>query len=168
MEKALTISKIEGDKFPFNPIKLNLKKLIYENIDKISPAYPHQNEIIVNFNIESEEIFTDENLLNLIISNLISNAFKFVSTMTHPQVEVNKHNNEVTLKFQNFGALIPQEELNNIFRPFYRGPNVGATIGFSLGLSIVEKYVVSHHGSIEVVSTETDGTILTVRLPNAF
>lgn len=168
MEKSLTFSKIEGDKCLFNPTKLNLKNLIYENIDKILPAYPNQNEITVNFNIKTEEITADETLLNLIISNLITNALKFSSMMTPPQVEVGRDNDKVILKFRNCGTPIPPEELDNIFKPFYRGPNVEATIGFGLGLSIVKKCVELHNGSIEVISNETDGTIFTVRLPNVF
>lgn len=167
MKKAFTISKIEGSKFPFNPKNLNLKNLINVNIDEILSAFPNQNEVIVNFNIEKEEITADETLLNLIISNLITNALKFSSTMAPPQVQVDKHNDEVILKFRNFGKPIPQEELNNIFKPFYRGTNVGTTIGFGLGLSIVKNCVDSHNGSIEVISNETDGTIFTIRLPNA-
>ncbi|MGQ9818992.1 MAG: PAS domain-containing sensor histidine kinase [Candidatus Kapaibacteriales bacterium] len=166
IEKTLTLSKVEGDKFPFNPKRLKLKKLLDENVERILPAFPQQDKVIVNFNIENDEITADETLLNLIISNLISNALKFSPSMNPPQVEVDKSNDDIIIRFRNYGTSISQNELKNIFNPFFRGSNAENTIGFGLGLSIVKKCVDSHNGSIEVVSNETDGTIFTVRLPN--
>lgn len=68
--------------------------------------------------------------------------------------------NYFELKVRNFGKVIPKEELQKIFSPFYTTDNYGTGIGLTISKRIVE----DHQGSISVKSDE-QGTVFTVWLP---
>ena len=63
---------------------------------------------------------------------------------------------------RNGGSPIPKEVLPHIFEPGRRGD--ARSGGLGLGLFIVQQIVLAHGGSIEVSSSEADGTVFTVVL----
>ena len=74
---------------------------------------------------------------------------------------------EVSFAVHNTGSTIPADRLVQIFQPMQQvspGP-VRSQRSVGLGLYIVESILVSHHGTIGVTSTDSEGTTFTVRLP---
>ena len=69
----------------------------------------------------------------------------------------------VVLETHNRGTPIPREVLPHVFEPGRRGTDRSGGLG--LGLFIVQQIVLAHGGSIEVSSSESDGTTFTVALP---
>jgi signal transduction histidine kinase len=72
---------------------------------------------------------------------------------------------KIFVKIVNQGAVIPAEELPQIFQPFYRGAGTATTRGFGLGLAMAERIIALHKGHIHVVSDATNGTVFTIELP---
>jgi signal transduction histidine kinase len=134
---------------------------------KIDPAY----SIFLEFeNLPEEEekllVFGNEALLLTAIKNIAINACKYS----------NDHQAVVTLKVEedylsiivsDKGKGMPQEELSNIFQPFYRVEEDRHAGGFGLGLSLAERIIKLHKGSIEVLSVVDLGTSFIIRLPAA-
>jgi signal transduction histidine kinase len=134
---------------------------------KIDSAY----SIFLEFeNLPEEEekllVFGNEALLLTAIKNIAINACKYS----------NDHQAVVTLKVEedylsiivsDKGKGMPQEELSNIFQPFYRVEEDRHTGGFGLGLSLAERIIKLHKGSIEVLSVVDQGTSFIIRLPAA-
>jgi signal transduction histidine kinase len=105
--------------------------------------------------------------LEVVFKNLVSNAIKY--NRPNGSVIVESLCAEGTLKVEvrDTGIGIPKDEMPFIFEDFFRVKS-GKTAeipGTGLGLSIVQKIVDGHHGSVEVESTEGDGTVFTVYLP---
>jgi len=105
------------------------------------------------------------------IQNLIVNAFKYGGDThwvgvraTHAQ---RGRRSEVDIVVADRGAGIPADELPHIFEPFYRGQHaVGRQIhGNGLGLSLVNRIVRAHGGTVSVRSREHEGTTFTITLP---
>jgi signal transduction histidine kinase len=65
------------------------------------------------------------------------------------------------------GVGIPEDEIQDVFRRFFRSSNVRADAiqGTGLGLSIVRSIVEQHHGQIDVHSNSGEGTTFTITLP---
>jgi PAS domain S-box-containing protein len=104
------------------------------------------------------------------VTNLLSNAIKF----THDggrivTTVVMDGDNTCTLSVSDTGVGIPEAEIQNVFRRFFRSSNVRADAiqGTGLGLSIVRSIVEQHHGHIDVHSNEGEGTTFTITLPVA-
>ena len=72
---------------------------------------------------------------------------------------------QATIKVSDEGIGIPPTELRRIFETFYRAANSGSIGGTGIGLSIVQRAVELHHGTIDVQSTPGRGTTFTVSLP---
>jgi signal transduction histidine kinase len=66
---------------------------------------------------------------------------------------------------QDHGIGIPPADLEWICSAFHRGRNVGQRPGTGLGLVIVQRCVELHGGTLDLASTEGQGTTVTVRLP---
>lgn len=168
LENVLTISKFEKDKFPFNPTKSNLKKFISITIDKVLMSLSPRKEVIFNFNLEQDEVYFDEALLEIILNNLLGNAIKYSPFEIPVYVNVEESQSKVLIAVKNYGIPLSPDEIKHLFKPFYRGKNTGSAKGYGLGLSIVQRCLESHRASISVVSNQDEGTTFTIELPKSY
>jgi signal transduction histidine kinase len=80
--------------------------------------------------------------------------------------QVEQHDGEwALLVVRDNGLGIPEEELNRVFEPYFRGSNVRTISGTGVGLSASRHIVEQHGGEITVESTPGKATTVTVRLP---
>ncbi|MFN3997155.1 ATP-binding protein [Algoriphagus sp.] len=123
--------------------------------DGLDPEkHGEDNEISVNGN---------EYLLKTAFVNLFENGCKF-SKDRQSTVSVSFENKRLILKFSDNGIGITQQDLKNIFNPFYRGENKTFADGNGIGLSLTKKIILLHQGSISVISSQR--TTFTVELPH--
>lgn len=121
-------------------------------------------------NLPEEEdnllVFGNEELLFTAIKNIVVNACKYsdnhVATL---KLEVMEKIIRVTVSDQGKG--IAQNELKTIFQPFYRVEGNLVSEGFGLGLSLADRIVKLHKGTIEVSSALNVGTTFIITLPVA-
>lgn len=112
-------------------------------------------------------ILGDSGRLQQLIVILLDNACKYagehgVVTLTLEQVQ-----SKARLTVNNTGALIPMDQLEQIFERFYRldQSRVRKTEGYGLGLSIAKTIVEAHGGKIAATSSVGAGTSFIVTLP---
>lgn len=100
------------------------------------------------------------------IENLCSNAAKYGDPARPVRVMINLSEDNVEFSIQNYGNIIPPEELSNIFNLFQRSRSRNHhTSGWGLGLALVKGTAESHGGSVHVSSDEENGTIFRLHLP---
>ena len=101
------------------------------------------------------------------MANLIGNAVKYGSPNSTVTVRLEGDGERgVRLAVHNEGAPIPPDVMPTIFDPFIRGKEHRERAeSLGLGLFIVHEIVRMHEGSIDVASTEAEGTTFTVTLP---
>lgn len=129
------------------------------------------NEVIIEFigfpdNEDELLLLGNEHLLKIAIKNLIDNGCKF-SKEHIVNIQFTIANQRIVMIFNNRGIPIPENDLTNIFMPFYRSSNTNKVSGHGLGLSLVKRIVELHNGSIQAQSNATDGTSFIVSLPVA-
>jgi signal transduction histidine kinase len=104
-----------------------------------------------------------------VLANLLGNAVQHGAADTAIMLTARGETDEVVLEVHNFGRPIGKSQLTGLFSPFKRlvpGHTVPPNqTNLGLGLYIVERIVTAHGGTIEVQSSEDDGTRFTVRLP---
>lgn len=108
----------------------------------------------------------DGKLLRHIFRNLISNAIKY-SPDEHGTIIVSLScaDNEVTIEVNDNGIGIPEEDLHNLFTPFFRASNASKISGTGIGLSIVKEFIELHGGIISVHSVMGFGSTFSIKLP---
>ncbi len=129
----------------------------YENIAK-------NKKLKYNFvsGIGDRKMYVDAQYLDLIVNNLLSNAFKYTDDGSI-SVELSEDAGRLVLKVRDTGIGIAETERNRIFERFYQLDN--NHIGSGIGLSLVHRLVELHHGEISIESTLGEGSCFIVSLP---
>jgi PAS domain S-box-containing protein len=112
----------------------------------------------------------DEGRIERVVANLISNGVKYSPRGGSIEVSIRREQLDesawVVLEVRDQGIGIPAEDLEHVFRPYFRGSNIAANIGGTgLGLAGARHIVEQHGGRIEVASVVGKETTLTVRIP---
>jgi len=114
----------------------------------------------------SKEVFLDgrKNLMQRCFGNLIDNTIKYSANV---YISLRKLNNNILIIFDDDGPGIPENERENVFKPFYkidksRGDSKSSV---GLGLSIASDIVKSHGGNIKLETSPTNGLRVKVILP---
>ncbi len=121
----------------------------------------------MNVEVEQVTITADEVLLSQVWINLIHNSIKFTPPGGSVCVELHQHDGRVEFKIADTGNGIEAEDQPHIFERFFKADKSRerSTGGSGLGLSIAQKIVDMHHGTIAVASQSGAGTTFTVCLP---
>jgi signal transduction histidine kinase len=111
-------------------------------------------------------VFGNAELLFTAIKNIVSNACKY-SLNRLAKVTLSVKQTEIIVSVEDNGKGIPENELKNIFQPFYRTEDSRATVGFGVGLPLVNRIIKLHKGQIKINSSVGKGTTFFVHLPIA-
>jgi signal transduction histidine kinase len=109
-------------------------------------------------------VFGNVDLFYIAIKNIVENGCKY-SPDTTSQVDLSFQHHKIFIRVINRGNIIPEDELPQIFQPFYRGSGTGNSRGFGLGLSLAQRIISLHKGTILVQSDADSGTRFTIELP---
>ncbi len=138
--------------------RFNLSELLFRVIDK----YNNEN---IKKNLAPKIYFNGrKNLIQRCINNLIDNAIKYADEVN---VELIKKDENLFIKIDDNGPGIPEEEYNNVFKPFYKidKGRADAKSSVGLGLSIASDIIRSHGGNIKLERSKMNGLGIKIFLP---
>ncbi len=161
VEKLLQLARIQNTHAQLNVKSIRVDELIYQCKENILKIFP-ENKIKIRFgrlptNEEEMYISIDEVLIKLAIYNLIENACKFSPDHTCQILIEPCSPHQIKITIQNYGDLITEQEIENIFKPFYRSIYQSHIKGSGIGLSLVKTILEYHKVPIEVKSTKDKG-----------
>ena len=109
----------------------------------------------------------DEDRLNEVLGNLLSNAFKFTSSGGTIRVDAARCDGGICVEVEDTGVGIPPDQLPRVFEKFYQVDNDAQprSVGSGLGLAISREIVEAHGGTITAESEVGRGTCFRVFLP---
>jgi len=168
VENILDYSKMERGirEYNFSPIDLNM--VTRNAIIFLAPQIKLYNYTIELIE-ENEEliIFADLDSVSRSINNLISNAMKYSYPETPIVIRTFKKENLIGISISDQGIGIEKEELEEIFKPFFRSRKVsaGSISGTGIGLSIVKEVMHAHKGTVDVDSEINKGSKFTLLFP---
>ncbi|MBA0884480.1 substrate-binding domain-containing protein [Flavobacterium undicola] len=165
INQLLDYRKTEERKFKLRASITNIldfSKNIVDDFDKVAKKKNIDFTLIIN-NPELE-IYIDQNLMDKVYFNLLSNAFKFTPDKGKISITIkeDKTNNVVEISFKDSGMGIPENELKEVFNAFYQGSN-NYKISSGIGLHLSKKFIELHKGTIDVKSKK--GTEFIILLP---
>ncbi len=159
IDNLLNFSRISSDRCE----KINLRRFITKIIDLEKKTLEKNN---IDYKIVcSKDIIccTSQESLKHIFVNLISNSIDALPNGGLIRIQCNKNDGMLSIKFSDNGTGISEENLENIFNPFFTTKQVGK--GTGLGLYITYNEVQKYGGAIRVKSKFGTGTVFHIKLP---
>jgi signal transduction histidine kinase len=163
---AWTISQNEGSRF--NPVKINLYRLITDEIESIH-ASASQKQITLNHSITPDlNVTADIQMVRTIFRNLIGNAIKYTNTGGEISISASERKKFVEIVVKDNGIGISPEVQRVLFKSnvFHSTTGTNNEKGTGLGLILCREFIEMHGGNILIVSEPGKGSEFKFTLPH--
>ncbi len=167
LQNLLDWSRSQTGQLKIVPEKINLRKTIDEQIKNVL-SVSTKKEIEIHSKVPFDKyLYTDQNILNTILRNLINNALKFTPRNGEVIINTYEDNSYQLISVKDTGVGISKENIENLFKLDSPHTNLGTENeqGSGLGLKICKEFVEKLNGNISVKSTENIGSEFIVSIP---
>jgi signal transduction histidine kinase len=147
---------------------LNLNEIVNEKLYLFLTIAQHKNITLVNELMPNTQVFVDENHVNIILQNLLSNALKFTYSGGTITVTSQKIDKMAKITVKDTGKGMDKEQQNKLFSSqYFTTKGTAGEQGNGLGLLLVKELVEKNGGKIWVTSEEGKGSAFCFLLPVA-
>lgn len=158
---VLDLAKIDAHRFTVLQEEVDMERLL-ERAYVAFEQEARRRAIDYEAHVEGAPVITsDGDRVLQIISNLLSNAFRWTPDGGRIELELSAANGVVTVAVQDTGPGVPRRERERIFRPFWSGDGRGT----GLGLAIAHELAVALGGRIDLHSRQGEGSRFELVLP---
>jgi len=168
IEALLDISRLQNGQLSIQRAPMDLSALARRIVEEMQPALERHTVVLLD-SVESLPIMGDELRLEQVLQNLIQNAIKYSPKGGAVEIKLYRTADRAGVAITDHGIGVPQSAIPQLFKRFYRAPNVsgGQISGIGVGLFVVKEIVTLHGGTIEIASVENEGSTFTIELPLA-
>jgi signal transduction histidine kinase len=166
VSNILNLNKLEHQEMPSSAVLFNVSEQLRRCALAFEDLWERKN---ITFDADLEELTVcyDENMLEIVWNNLISNAIKFTAPGGSISLSLKRLAGFAVVRIRDSGCGMDEETQKHIFDKFYQGDGSHAQDGNGLGLALVKKAVDISGAKISVISRPGEGTTFTVRLKTA-
>ena len=157
----LKLNKLESQQIVPHYEPYDLSRQLSDCAMSFEPVWEEKD---IEFEADIEDratVYGDASLLELVWNNLLSNAFKFTEPGGSVTLRQTSEEGCVTVSVSDTGCGISEEQLKEIFTPFFTSKSSGT----GLGLPVVQNIILAHHGTVSVDSRPGFGTTFEITLP---
>lgn len=164
ISRLLTLSKLETGLQDFEQHELNLRSLVEQVVSDADFEASAKGKSVKIINSTDCRVVGSENLIRSAVDNVLRNAVRYTREGTAVEVSLTNGDGHAALRIVDHGNGVPDAELSNLFRPFYRVGEARdrGSGGTGLGLAIAEQAVKLHNGTIAAKNTD-DGLEVEIR-----
>ena len=164
-EQMLTLARLAPDAVSFQPTSVELDAILREIITELASAALAKRIDIELTHDQPVFVSGDAGLLGILFRNLIDNAIRYSPPSTMVNIEIKGGDATALIRIRDAGPGISAEQRTNVGRRFYRAPGTQAP-GSGLGLSIVQRIIDLHRGTMRLDSSSTRvGLQVSIELP---
>ncbi len=167
LENLLNWSSAQTNSIKFKPEVINLNEIIHQNIQILSVNA--QNKFISLHQDIPDEIwlFADQNMIDTIIRNLLTNAIKFTPEKGNVNIKCIIEENKARISVTDSGIGMDEETLSKLFRleEFYKMPGTAGETGTGLGLIVCKEFILQHGSDLFIESNINKGSTFSFSLP---
>ena len=158
VDELLDISKIDMGRQPLTLSEMDVRELLYDSIRAVEPAAAGGIAIVPDFSEEPVMVSCDDTRLRRAVTNILSNGVRYARSQLRLTCRADKRH--VTIRIQDDGGGIAEEDLPHIFDRFYMGRSGKSGIGLALTKEIVHL----HRGTIRAYNGDS-GAVFEITLP---
>lgn len=165
VNQLMDFRKIELNKMQLHVSSNDLVAFTKEIFDSFQTLSKNKNINFQFFTAENQlRVWFDVTMLDKVIFNLLSNAFKFTKENGFIYISISKEKDFALIKIEDNGIGMSADTIQHVFDPFFQGEYENYK-GTGLGLALSKELIELHHGNIAVKSEKWKGTIFEIRLP---
>lgn len=168
INQLLDFRKAEKDELQLNVAEGNFIRFAREVFLSFK-SYAEHEGVRYSFHspISSLRLTYDPDKMEIMLCNLLSNAFKFTSPNGKITLSIDENEEACIIKVKDSGIGIPKKYQDKIFNRYFQIQDADSVkvMGSGIGLSLSQKIVQLHHGAIEVNSAISRGTEFIVTIP---
>ena len=158
VDELLDISKIDMGRQPLALSEMDVRELLYDSIRAVEPAAAGGIAIVPDFPEEPVMVSCDDTRLRRAVTNILSNGVRYARSELRLTCRADKRH--VTIRIQDDGDGIAEEDLPHIFDRFYMGKSGKSGIGLALTKEIIHL----HKGTIRAYNGDS-GAVFEITLP---
>jgi signal transduction histidine kinase len=160
IKMLLNKSRLESGKLKLNLIRVEIRKLAKEVVSSLEPLILEKNlKIVSDFPSNIIPVKCDPDIIELVISNLISNAIKYSNNGGTIRISIERKNGDAEISVEDNGIGIKKEDIEKITGGFYRTEEGKKQAkGFGIGLRMVKEFLELHGSSLNIESEEGKGS----------
>ncbi|EJR46582.1 hypothetical protein IIM_04720 [Bacillus cereus VD107] len=168
VQDLFLLAQMEKHSFSIQIKEVHLQTFLTRIIEKINVMYGEKQIRVVFTCPPSLLVKLDEQRFEQVMVNILNNAYRHSKEHSPINIFVTEEHKRISIKIEDEGEGILQEDLPHIFDRFYRVDKARsrATGGAGLGLSIVKEIVELHGGNITVTSEVGHGSCFVISLPS--
>ncbi|MFT3884687.1 MAG: PAS domain-containing sensor histidine kinase [Flavobacteriales bacterium] len=164
LNEFLSLERIEQGLVVCSPVELDVVHLCIGLLEELRPLAKPGQAIDYDHQGEERNVTLDQQMLNSVISNLVTNAVKYSPEGRRIELRTSISGGRLGIVVKDEGIGIPEEDQQHLFQRFFRGGNATTIQGTGLGLNIVTRYLDLMSGTIRFTS-RPGATVFTVDLP---
>jgi len=173
IEQLLQLTRLESGEVRTDPDPVELEQLVREVVTDADFEARESNRAVQVTQTQPCQVTGSGDLLRSAVENVVRNAVRYTSPGSTVEVSLlcrneglNKTNTAI-ISVRDHGEGVPEETLNDLFRPFYRVADARdrESGGVGLGLAITERAVRSHGGTVSAQNVPDGGLLVELRLP---
>jgi PAS domain S-box-containing protein len=161
----LSVDRLELGKVNYKYSSFKLSKVVNEVVYNANLMLKNGQYIRYPKNIENLDIYQDEKILELVLSNILNNAIKYSPEDTQIDFKISPSSNFIVFEIIDQGIGIPPQDQKYIFNRYFRAENALTNQGTGIGLNIVKTHLESLGGTIMFRSIYNEGSTFIVELP---
>lgn len=165
ISRLLALSRLETGSENIELRELNLKTLVEQvSSDADFEANAKGKRVVVKRSDDCR-VLGNDSLLRSAVENVLRNAVRYTREGTEVEVSLSNGSDKAAIRVLDHGEGVPESELANLFRPFYRVGEARdrGSGGTGLGLAIAQQAILAHKGSIKAIN-EGDGLLVEIVL----
>jgi len=167
--RLLTVARLDAASASVEMQSLNFSALVAEVVADAEFAAREKQRSVRFSGDKDVDVRGNGGLLRSAVENIVLNAVRYTAPETTVDVnlETDRASASAQLSIRDHGPGVPEKELQNIFRPFYRIANARdeQSGGAGLGLAITDKVIRLHRGTVNAVNAADGGLEVRINIP---
>ncbi len=167
VSELLQVTRAESDPQTRNYEDISLCELVRDVLEDNSMEAHAQQRTLELKCVEDVSVRGDRELLRRAVENVFRNAIRYTPPGASVEASVQQNEGKAVISIRDFGSGVPEHSLTHLFEPFYRveaDRNRQDGGGVGLGLSIAQRAIAVHDGSIRARNA-SPGLLVEIQLP---
>jgi len=166
LEKLLTWSRLQTDRWTPSPQRFDVQKII-QNVVSYYKANAIKNKVDIILDCQDDYVFADENMIETVIRNLVSNALKFTHNGGSITIKTQRDQNQLLVSIKDTGVGIDSKSKSSLFKvgESIISKDISGNKGTGLGLIMCKDLIEKNGGKIWVESQKEIGSEFYFSIP---